>query len=220
LNHLATGLQVNTNLEFPLLNEVYHQRVSPEHSTVTVAYLLDFLREARTDLQLASSVGSELAISETNAVVVSSRIENAIGKRIRSEQNLSLFQEFVFEDSRAIREAINNGHRNMQDVASLVASAKKFRNWVVEQPEQADLRKAYLAEVSKLGWSERLPRKTARWGLFTAAATILGALGVLGTASGVALSAADTFLVDKLAKGWKPNQFVEGPLRRFLGTEV
>jgi hypothetical protein len=37
-----------------------------------------------------------------------------------------------------------------------------------------------------------------------------------GAAVGVGLSAADTFLLDKLLKGWKPNQFVEGPLKEFI----
>ena len=40
----------------------------------------------------------------------------------------------------------------------------------------------------------------------------LGA-GGLGTAANVALSAVDSFLADKLIKGWKPHQFVEGDLK-------
>jgi hypothetical protein len=37
-----------------------------------------------------------------------------------------------------------------------------------------------------------------------------------GTAVGIGLSAGDSFLVDKLIKGWKPNQFVNGPLKEFV----
>jgi hypothetical protein len=36
------------------------------------------------------------------------------------------------------------------------------------------------------------------------------------TAAATVLSAADFFLVDKLLKGWKPNQFIEGSLKQFL----
>lgn len=43
--------------------------------------------------------------------------------------------------------------------------------------------------------------------------------GGLGTLGGVALSALDSFVLDRMLKGWKPNQFVEGPLRRFLDGE-
>ena len=135
-----------------------------------------------------------------------------------SEENISLFQEFVFGDSRAIREAINGRQRNMEDVVSLVASAKKFRHWVANQPENTDLRKAYLSEVSRLGWAEKLAPKAVRWGVFTLAGTVLSALSgpIAGTAGAIGLSALDTFVLDSLVKGWKPNQFVEGPLRDFL----
>jgi len=215
-------LRVTTNLDSSALNEVYRRRVSPERSKLSVAYLLSFLQEARSDLQMASSTNSELAISQPNAIIVGARLQDVIGKRVRSEQNLRLFQEFAFEDARAVREAVNRGDRNMQDVVSLVASAKKFRQWVSGQPEDADLRKAYLSEVARLGWTEKLPRKTVRWGLFTVAGTALSVLGgpVAGAAATIGLSALDTFLVDRIVQGWKPNQFVEGPLKRFIHPEA
>ena len=59
-------------------------------------------------------------------------------------------------------------------------------------------------------WADNLPPKTLRWLIFTAA-------GIpLSLAAAVGLGAADTFLLDKLIKGWKPNQFIEGPLKDFL----
>jgi len=212
------NLRVKTNLEFTSLNDVYHRRVSPKHSTLTVAYLLRFLQDARMDLQIASMVNSEFAISQTNAVIINTRIEDGIRKRIKSEENLRLFQEFVFDDARALREAINSRARNMQDVVSLVASAKRFRKWVTAQPENADLRKAYLSEVSKLGWTEKLPVKAVRWGLFTAADKVLSVVAgpLASMAGGLGLSILDTFVIDRVAQGWKPNHFVEGPLREFI----
>ena len=214
----GAAVRVRTNLDFPALNKVYHERVSPTHSTLAVPYLLSFLQDARSDLQVASSNGSELAISQATSIIAAARLEKLMKGRVRSEGNLSLFQEFVFEGGRAIREVINSGQRNMQDVVSLVASAQKFRRWVSNQPEDVDLRRAYLSEVTKVGWTDKLPRKAVRWGLFTAAGTALSALGgpVAGTAAAIGLSALDTFIIEKLALGWKPNQFVEGPLRQFL----
>jgi hypothetical protein len=38
-----------------------------------------------------------------------------------------------------------------------------------------------------------------------------------GAAVGIGLSAGDYFLLDKVIKGWKPNQFVNGPLKDFVG---
>ena len=39
---------------------------------------------------------------------------------------------------------------------------------------------------------------------------------ITGTAAGTALSLADSFLLDKLIKGWKPSQFIDGPLKDFV----
>jgi hypothetical protein len=46
-----------------------------------------------------------------------------------------------------------------------------------------------------------------------AAVTLSPAAGI---AAGVGLNAADYYLIDRLIKGWKPNQFLEGPLKNFL----
>jgi hypothetical protein len=41
---------------------------------------------------------------------------------------------------------------------------------------------------------------------------------IVGGIAGVGMSLANTFLVEKLIKGWKPNQFVGGPLLTFVDT--
>jgi hypothetical protein len=70
-----------------------------------------------------------------------------------------------------------------------------------------DLLRAYYQETIKDSWAERLPAKSARWGIFTGvglAVDVIGG-GGLGTLAGVAVSAVDSFLADKLIKGWKPH---------------
>jgi hypothetical protein len=64
-------------------------------------------------------------------------------------------------------------------------------------------------------WVERLPIKTTRWGIFTGAGLAIDALGAggLGMVTGVALSAFDTFELDKLISGWRPYHFVENDLK-------
>jgi hypothetical protein len=100
-------------------------------------------------------------------------------------------------------------------VIQLLSKAQKFKDWLKRQGSAEDLRKAYLQEVSHPDWADNLPPKSLRWLLITAASIALGGT-VVGTVAGTALSAADAFLLDKLIKGWKPNQFVEGPLKQFL----
>jgi hypothetical protein len=70
----------------------------------------------------------------------------------------------------------------------------------------------------RLDWIDQLPAKPIRWLVFNGigAATGLAADPLVGTAAGIALNAADTFLLDKLAKGWRPSHFVQGPLSKFI----
>jgi hypothetical protein len=117
-------------------------------------------------------------------------------------------------DGRAIREAVNSGAVPFVSVIRLLESADKFRHWLQQQPVDASLVRAYYQETIKDSWADKLPTKSVRWGVFTGLGLAVDALGAggLGTAAGVAISAVDSFLADKLVKGWKPHQFIEGDL--------
>jgi hypothetical protein len=84
-----------------------------------------------------------------------------------------------------------------------------------------DLVKAYFRESTTSTWIDKLPVKAARWSLFTGAGVVLDLAGAggVGTLAGVAVSAFNDFVLEKLARGWKPNQFIEGPLKKFVRSE-
>jgi hypothetical protein len=100
----------------------------------------------------------------------------------------------------------------------LVRQAEQFREWLKKQGNAEDLRKAYCQDVAHLDWADKLPPKSLRWLMITAAGFGLSAVAgpIAGTIAATALSAGDAFLLDKLLKGWKPNHFIEGPLKQFL----
>lgn len=106
-------------------------------------------------------------------------------------------------------------------VVKLLDAADKFRHWLHQQPADGNLVSAYYREVVKDSWVEKLPSKSVRWGLFTLAGMLIDANvgGVIGTTAGVAVSAVDSFLLDKLIKGWKPHQFIEGEFRSLFAPE-
>lgn len=63
--------------------------------------------------------------------------------------------------------------------------------------------------------------KAGRFYLIQRASTILKAtVTVTGIALGVGLSAPNTFLAEKLFKGWKPNQFIENEVVPFFRAPV
>jgi hypothetical protein len=77
-----------------------------------------------------------------------------------------------------------------------------------------ELVKSYYHSVIEDSWVEKLPAKTTRWGVFTAAGVAVDMMGAggVGTSIGVALGVFDTFILDKIIGGWKPHHFVEGEL--------
>ena len=72
-----------------------------------------------------------------------------------------------------------------------------------------------------MDWADKLAPKGIRWLLIWLAGLAVDAVAGshVGVAGSVGLSAADALLFDKLIKGWRPNQFIDGPLKDFLKLE-
>jgi hypothetical protein len=206
-----------TNVDFDTVNSFYHSRVPVEQSSLDAPLLLGVLVASREDVRSASEITADLAVPPSHSIVARCKFDEVIRKRTKSQEVIGHFQDFVL-DGRSIGEAVNSGSRNMADVLQLVDKARKFKEWIKNQPEDAKLRDEYCKELMRLSWVDQLPAKSIRWALFTAAATTIGLLSSppVGVASRVALSASDKFLVDRLIRGWRPNHFVQGPLRNFI----
>jgi len=129
------------------------------------------------------------------------------------------FQEFVFDDSRGVAEAIRRGSCQLADVLAVLPKAAKFKEWLRSEAPQRDVVKAYFCEAITPTWIDKLPSKVVRWFVFTGAGLGLDALGAggLGAAAAVGIGAVDTFLLDRIIRGWKPTQFVDDHLRKLIG---
>ncbi len=210
--------RVETNIDFESVNKSYHRRVPPSHSSLSTSYLLSILSNIRKDLYLSSRYSSEITTDDVNSEILQIKFKELIQKRIQSGEDISAFQDFTLNDAKAIRESINANARSFSDLLKLLHRAEKFKGWLKGKEADIDLLKEYYREVTSSSWVDSLPSKTSRWLLFTLAGIGIDALGAggLGTAFGVAISAADALILDNLIKGWKPNQFIEGPLKKFV----
>lgn len=209
------GIYVDTNIDFTELNRLYHQVVPPSHSTLTEAYILSLLQEAYEATYFAAQLNAEVAVHPIVRAVQARAVDAAISRYMRSQSQIESFADLTLADGHAIREAVNSGAVPFTSVLKLLDSADKFRHWLHQQPPDTNLVRAYYQETIKDTWAEKLPAKSTRWSIFTGIGLGIDALGAggLGTAAGVAVSAVDAFLVDKLTKGWKPHQFVEKDLK-------
>lgn len=216
------GFRVQTNINFTIANTLYNLNVPSTHSSLTPSYILSLLFFSREALAGAADANAELATDPAHSRVLARLLERLIRMRTRSEQEIEAFSDFVFDDARAIREAVNSGERTFRDMIELLERADKFKDWLKGHTADAKLVKEYFRAATSSTWVDRLPAKGVRWGLFTATGLLIDALGAggIGTAIGVGLGAGDTFLLDHLIKGWKPNQFVEGPLTKFTSFKA
>ena len=212
------GIMVATNLNFVALNELYHKRVPPEHSSITTAWILSHVLGVEKELYFSSSNLSELASSSLSAKLAETKIDYVLNRSVKSSEALNRFTGFIFKDAKAIREAVNSGRIDLDKLIAVLQKSKKFKKWVVGVKPDVDLIKSYYEEVTKGTIVDKLTGKTARWALFTGLGLTADAAGAggIGTAAGIALGALDTFVLDKLFSGWKPNQFIEDDVKKLI----
>jgi len=207
---------VVTNIDFVDLNRSYHLHVSPSHSSMNSALLLSHILTARDNLYFASTTNADLALNSISSQILVTKVNSIFDRYRNNASQLDTFQDFVFNDGRAIAETINSGQRSFADWLKILERADNFRQWLRDKPPDANLAKEYFREVTQSSWIDRLPGKSFRWAIFTGAGLVLDALGAGGVGTAIGISAGDSFLLDHVIKGWKPNQFVDGPLRKFL----
>lgn len=226
------GFVFLSNLDFAKINEFYHRRIPASHSSVTKAYILSHILDARKELQLASSVDSDLWVNDGISAVLQQRVTTISKRLTKSQKDIEYFHTVEFE-SRSYREVLNKGERTGADLVAFLQQEEtmKFKTWLAGQNPDGFLIKEYdKAVLSRQGWTQRLPFRISKLVTFTGLGMAVDAtVGTMGLAtlaahalSGtgeLAVGATDEFVVPKLLKGWKPNQFVEGPAQEFLGTK-
>ena len=215
---IEKGIIIHSNLNFETLNRMYHKHVSPERSNLTPALILSKIFEIECDLYFASRQLSEIVTSTESSILIGKRFNYLVDRCTKSQTHKDTFQDFVFEQNRTIRESYNRGEIPLPDILKVIFRAEEFKKWLAGKDINADLLKEYYKEVTKETIIDKLPTKYIRWAMFTGGGIALDAVftGGIGTLAGVALSAADGLLLDKLARGWKPNQFIEQDLRPLL----
>jgi hypothetical protein len=209
-------LSIETDFDFGQANTFY-QKAVPD-AQFDKAAVLSGLFGGLADLKTAASFSDEMAVSPSALAIAELKLASLLSKRTQSDKKIEAFEEWTCEHGRAIREAVVAKRHNFDDILRLAEEAARFKGWLAKYPDSSDLNREYLKAVCNVGWAEKLPPKVVRFLLFTA---VGGALSLAttpggGLATGAALNALDYFLVDQLVKGWKPNQFVEGPLRKFV----
>jgi hypothetical protein len=212
------GYAVDTNLDIPAIDEIYHQSVPVEHSSITNEYLLVHFITARADSYFAANYMSEIVTSPVYSDLIQLKHFDFLTRRNSSARQIALFEDTTLGDFPRIVEAINAGDRTVSEFLKLLDQAEKFKEWLSRiNPDEGLIRNYYKAATEKT-WADKLPTKSVRFAISTGLGMIADTIlpTGLGTIAGLSAGAADTLYLDRLIKGWRPNQFIEGPYLDFV----
>jgi len=202
------GLYVFNNIDFMSINRRRSGTV-PALDPITPAHLLSHILDARADLALASFYGGDFVTSEVTSSIVQVRYSELLRRGQLNVDQLQTFHRVTLPDFPALREVIDSGQRTFNEFLLLLDKATRFKEWLKTAAVDEGLIRSYMADVSKEGWIQSVPAKTVRY-LFTTA--LDAQYPLIGTAAAIA----DSFIVEKLLGGWRPNHFVENRLGPFL----
>lgn len=203
----GNGFIFNSNLNYEELTKSIPNR-QPGHIINPEKFIGNIL-ETRGDLHIASEFGAEMATSQINTLLMKHKFSDIWNKINTNRVNISQFTDFTLSNGNAIKEAINDKNKTFKDFIQLLDKADKFKSWLQNMNGDTNIIKEYFRAVTEKTWVESLPIKMFRWSLFTA-------LGIWNPALGISLGLGDTFLIDKISSGWKPNIFVENHLKKFV----
>lgn len=198
--------QFDCNIDFS-----QYRNISPSGILLNIA-------EARGNIHIASHFSSEIADKPIYSSIIQDKFNSLFDKFEKSEKGIAGFQELILPDYKPIGATLRNKEKPFSDFIKILEKADKFRDWLDNVDDDKNIIAEYHKAVTKETWADKLPSKGVRFAVFTTAGIVLDALitGGLGTIAGVALGAGDTFVLDKIIKGWKPNQFIDDELTEFL----
>ena len=223
-NKLSTPLGTDafvyrSNYDLDELNEKYSELFPVGHSLNWYSFILN-VTESSGDINIASQQESEIYSDQNHTVYIQERFNELIKRATKSTVNIQTFESLALENYKPIRETINSGERSFEEFSQIIDKSFEFREWLKQLDGNHALLNEYYAAVTKESWIDKKPIKVLRMGIFTG----LGFLGDL-LAGGIPIgsvvsSASDNFLLPKIAKGWRPNQFIDNQVKPFLSKKT
>jgi hypothetical protein len=207
--HADGRFTLDTNIAFDSLERV-------AGTPMDASLLLSYLASYRSKLMLASEYGADVDTNDIDGALLAAHVEGLLQRQARSvsTETVLRLQEETLGVGNTVAEAIRSEERSFDDLLLVLDKAERFRDWFRDQEPGTELIDEYWRKATEDSWIQKLPAKTFRW-MF---ATYLSAAvpGTAGIVAGAALGLFEMFILEKLVRGWRPNQFVESELKPFV----
>ncbi len=206
---------LNSNIDLEALNKVHKENNPDNFYQIDYSGFLLSLAESKGDIFIASQFESELVTNELYSKFIDVQLTEIIRRRVQSEDNINLFDEYVLNDCHKIGDAFIKKIITKKELLKLLDRADKFREWLKKVPANKNLIGEYYSAVTRETFADKLPTKTVRFILFEGIGITIDILGAggIGTTLSTGLALFDQFYLDKLTRGWKPNQYINETLK-------
>ncbi len=175
------------------------------------------LINACEDLFVMSESASEVSLPEFNSKIIRLKVNSSIERGTKSQKEIEVFNHYNFNESWALREAINSKRIHVKAAINILRKGDKYKSWLQNLPQDSNLMFEYVQKIQEHNVLESLPAKAIRFYVFNGLGAILSEIKPeVGIPFTLALNAFDTFILDNLGKKWTPNQFIESELRPLI----
>ena len=178
------------------------------------------IASALAAIRFAAEKKSHIYTNLSRSLIISEKVRDLIQKTNLDINTINKFQKYVFPQYKNIVDVIDSKEKTYSDLIKLLDKASKFKSWKREISSEKDFIEEYFKAISSENkWITTLPAKIAR---FIICEALGGAMdyftqgSIIGTISATTISIFDSFILDSMRKNWKPDQFVNGDMMKFL----
>jgi hypothetical protein len=194
------------------LNHAFSDNTFNDIKSFTIDYVTNFMK-----VYEASEFNADIYNLKANERLITSRITESL-KLVRDFDEQNEIIRLTTNQVNDIASVINNGSKGIREFNKLYEKSHKYKEWLKELDGDSKLINEYCRAITTDSAFDKSPMKIMRYFAFTAlgfGADLLGA-GGLGTMTSLGISGIDAFVLDKLFGGWKPNQFINKDVKKFL----
>jgi hypothetical protein len=179
--------------------------------------LLTQILQARHDLALCATQRSDFLVDTHSMSFIQQRVQALFDRTMQSRQQINLFTEHAIGTDASLSDRIRN-QIDFSKFLEVLEKAKKFKDYIHQLDDRSDLISQYMADVMKEASINKGSRKYYRYVVMAGAGLIAEAAmpSGYGLAVSLGIGATDSLLIDKIARGWRPNQFIDEQLQPFL----
>lgn len=200
---------IESNLDFERINSEARERGAK--TVLSVDQLMIIAQVALWNCEYAASLDTNLICHETLQSIPSDLLVDTIGRGLKDNKKIEEFLSYTLIEGPAIRETVNSNRVPFQKILKIISDADKFRAWLDRLPTDANILQEYTRASTRLPWTADMPTKVYRFAMFYGLSQIFA-----GPIAGLGLSLFDTFVLERIAAGWTPNQFLEGRLAKII----